>query len=74
MTTMKVGDHVCVRGLVQSDCLGLTGTVLDVAPSALFGAGIQRCKVDFNGKIRRLLNVHLVHAARRKGKTATTAA
>jgi len=73
MTKMKVGDLVCIRGLVQSDCVGLIGKVLDVRPSALFGMGIQRCKVDFNGKIRRLLNVHLVHA-RRKEKSALTAA
>ena len=59
MTQLKVGDRVCVRGLVQSDCLGLTGTILDVTRSALFGPRIQRCKVDFNGKVRYLLSVHL---------------
>jgi hypothetical protein len=35
---------------------------------------VQRCKVDFNGKIRRLLNVHLVHSARKTGGNALTAA
>jgi hypothetical protein len=65
MKQLKIGDRVCIRGLVQSDCLGLTGTILDIRPSALFGPGIQRCKVDFNGKVRRLLNVHLAHARRR---------
>ena len=59
MTQMKVGDRVSIRGLVHSDCLGLTGKILEVRQSALFGPGIQRCKVDFNGKVRRLLNVHL---------------
>ena len=74
MTEMKVGDHVCIRGLVQSDCLGLTGTIVDVRQSALFGKGIQRCKVDFNGKIRRLLSIHLVHASRQPNGNALTAA
>ncbi len=74
MTQMKIGDCVCIRGLVQSDCLGLTGTILDVRPSALFGPGVQRCKVDFKGKIRRLLNVHLAHATRQPGRKALTAA
>ena len=60
MKQVKVGDRVCIRGLVQSDCLGLTGTVVEVSPSALFPHRIHRCKVDFNGKIRRLLDVHLV--------------
>ena len=71
---MKIGDRVHIRGLVQSDCLGLTGRILDIHPSALFGRGIQRCKVDFNGKIRRLLNIHLVHASRRTKSNALTAA
>ena len=74
MTEIKVGDRVAIRGLVQSDCLGLTGTVLDVHPSAFFGRGFQRCKVDFNGKIRRLLNVHLTHTARKSSSNAATAA
>jgi hypothetical protein len=65
MTKIKVGDRVCIRGLVQSDCLGLTGKVLEVCQSALFGPGIQRCKVDFNGKIRRLLSLHLAPVAQR---------
>jgi hypothetical protein len=74
MTSMKIGDRVCIRGLVQSDCLGLTGTILDVRPSALFGPRIQRCKVDFNGKIRRMLNVHLMHTTRKSGVNVLTAA
>jgi hypothetical protein len=74
MKDMKIGDRVCIRGLVQSDCLGLTGTILDVRPSALFGPGVQRCKVDFNGKVRRLLNVHLIHTTRKPGNNTLTAA
>ncbi|HLH30909.1 MAG TPA: hypothetical protein VKY31_06870 [Terriglobia bacterium] len=62
-----------IRGLVHSDCFGLIGKVLDVRQSALFGPGIQRCKVDFNGKVRRLLNVHLVHAPHRDGGTPNAA-
>jgi hypothetical protein len=73
MTQMKVGDRVCIRGLVHSDCLGLKGRILEVRPSALFGAGIQRCKVDFNGKVRRLLNVHLALSSQ-QGDSASTAA
>jgi hypothetical protein len=65
MTEMKIGDRVYIRGLVQSDCLGLIGTILDVRQSALCGPGVQRCRVDFNGKVRRLLSVHLKHASRR---------
>ncbi len=72
MTKVKVGDKVCVRGLVQSDCLGLTGKVLEVRQSALFGPRVQRCKVDFNGKVRRLLSLHLAPAVAQKN--ATTAA
>ncbi|HEY2383804.1 MAG TPA: hypothetical protein VGK48_21730 [Terriglobia bacterium] len=73
MKDIKIGDCVWIRGLVYSDCFGLRGKVLDVRQSAFFGPGVQRCRVDFNGKIRRLLNVHLVHAARR-GESASTAA
>lgn len=72
MTQLKVGDRVSIRGLVQSDCLGLTGTIIETQQSALFGPGIQRCKVDFNGKVRRVLNVHLSPAA--KAHKSTTAA
>jgi hypothetical protein len=72
MTKMKIGDRVCIRGLVHSDCFGMTGRVLEVYPSALFGRGIQRCKVDFNGKVRRILNLHLVLTQR--GGQASTAA
>jgi len=74
MKQMKIGDRVCIQGLVHSDCLGLIGRILDVNPSALFGPGIQRCKVDFNGKVRRLLNIHLVHATRQRGGNSLTAA
>jgi hypothetical protein len=74
MTQMKIGDRVCIRGLVQSDCLGLTGTILDARPSVLFGPGVQRCKVDFNGKVRRLLNVHLAHTTRKSSGDAVSAA
>jgi hypothetical protein len=74
MTQMKVGDRVCIRGLVHSDCLGLIGKIVDVRPSALYGPDIQRCRVDFNGKVRRLLNIHLVHATRRSGGSSLTAA
>jgi hypothetical protein len=73
MTEIKVGDRVCVRGLAHSDCLGMIGKVLDVRQSALFPKGFQRCRVDFNGKVRRLLNVHLVVSAR-QGPNASTAA
>ena len=72
MTQMKVGDRVCIRGLVHSDCLGLTGKILEVRQSALFGPGIQRCKVDFNGKVRRLLNVHL--SLTHQGESASSTA
>jgi hypothetical protein len=72
MKEIKVGDCVVIRGLVHSDCLGLTGRVLEVRQSALFPAGIKRCKVDFNGKIRRLLSLHLSHTAERS--RASTAA
>ena len=73
MRTMKIGDRVCIRGLVHSDCFGMTGKVLEVYPSALFGRGIQRCKVDFNGRVRRILNLHLVHAVHAGGHTSTAA-
>ena len=73
MTQMKVGDRVYIRGLVHSDCLGLLGKILEVRQSALFGPAIQRCTVDFNGKIRRLLNVHLALSVQ-KGENTSTAA
>jgi hypothetical protein len=73
MNQPKVGDRVYVRGLLHSDCLGQTGRILEVRPSALFGPGILRCKVDFNGKVRRLLSLHLAPAAAKRGN-ATTAA
>ena len=55
------------------DCLGMTGRIIDVRQSALFGPGVQRCKVDFNGKIRHLLNVHLAYAGNRSKATTTAA-
>ena len=70
MKEIKVGDRVCVKGLVHLDCLGQTGRVLEVRPSALFPAGVQRCKVDFNGKVRRLLSLHLIHAPGRSSATS----
>ncbi len=73
MLELKVGDRVYVRGLVQSDCLGIIGTILEMRQSALFGSGVMRCKVDFNGKIRSLLNVHLAPAARQRGHASTAA-
>ena len=72
MRKIKVGDRVWIRGLVHSDCLGMRGRVLEVGESALFGPGVQRCKVDFNGRIRRLLSLHLAHVP--AGKNAATAA
>jgi hypothetical protein len=74
MTQMKIGDRVCIRGLMHSDCLGLTGTVVAVRQSALFRRGVQRCRVDFNGKIRSLLNIHLTYATRQPGGGSLTAA
>jgi hypothetical protein len=73
MTTMKIGDRVCIRGLVHSDCFGMTGKVLEVYPSTLLGRGIQRCKVDFNGRVRRILTLHLVLAAHQGGQASTAA-
>ena len=73
MTQIKAGDRVCIRGLAHMDCLGLIGKVIEVRQSALFGPGILRCKVDFNGRIRRLLNVHLILAAPKGGKASTAA-
>jgi hypothetical protein len=73
MLQLKIGDRVCIRGLVQSDCIGLTGQILEVRQSALFGPGIQRCKVDFNGKVRRVLNLHLAPASKRKNAASAAA-
>ena len=42
----RVDDRVRVRWLVQSDCLGLTGTVLDVQPSVFLGRDVQWCWGD----------------------------
>ena len=56
---VTVGDRVRIRGLVQSDCLGQVGTVLETHRSAFFALPILRCKVDFNGRVRRILNIHL---------------
>jgi len=73
MTQLKIGDRVRIRGLVHADCFGLTGQILEIRQTALFGPSIQRCKVDFNGKVRRLLTLHLAPAAP-KGTGATAAA
>jgi hypothetical protein len=72
MSQLKVGDHVSVRGLFHSDCLGMTGTILEIKQSALFGPRVQRCKVHFNGKIRHFLSVHL--AATAKADSVSTVA
>jgi hypothetical protein len=72
MSQPKVGDRVYVRGLAQFDCLGVTGKIVEVRPSALFPRAL-RCRVDFNGKIRRLLSVHLAPAAAVKRGNATNA-
>ena len=72
MLEFNIGDRVSIRGLFHSDCLGMTGTILETGKSALFGPRVQRCKVDFNGKIRRILNIHLRPAGKRD--TATSAA
>jgi hypothetical protein len=73
MSQLKIGDLVSVRGLLHSDCLGMTGTILDIKQSALFGPRVQRCKVDFNGKIRHFLSVHLTATAK-AGSASTVAA
>ena len=43
MAQLKVGDRVCIRGLIHSDCVGMTGTILEIGQSALFGPAVQRC-------------------------------
>jgi len=57
---VAVGDRVRIRGLVQSDCIGLIGTVVEVLPSAIFGSRARRCRVDFGGRVRRIIDTHLV--------------
>jgi hypothetical protein len=57
---LKPGDRVRIRGVVPSDCIGMAGTVLEVQPSAFFGQRAKRCRVDFNGRIRRILDLHLI--------------
>jgi hypothetical protein len=54
-----VGDRVRIRGLIHSDCIGLIGTVVEVLPSALFPRA-RRCRVDFGGRVRRIIDTHLV--------------
>ena len=73
MFEFNVGDHVWIRGLLHSDCLGLTGTILETGKSALFGPRVQRCKVDFNGKVRRILNIHLRPATKRRPSKSAAA-
>ena len=72
MLEFNIGDRVCIRGLLHSDCVGLTGTILEIGKSALFGPRVQRCKVDFNGKVRRILTIHLRPSS--KQRTAAIAA
>ena len=72
MFQFNIGDRVCIRGLPHSDCFGVTGTIVEIGRSALFGPRVQRCKVDFNGKVRRILNIHLRPAG--KHDTATSVA
>ena len=69
----KIGDRVRVRWLVESDCLGLTGTVLDVQPSVLMGRDVQWCRVDFSGRQRRMLSIDLVRVYEHSGTLATAA-
>jgi hypothetical protein len=57
---LAAGDRVRIVGLVQSDCLGVTGIVLDVKPSTLFGPRHKRCRVDFKGRVRGILSCNLV--------------
>ena len=57
---LHAGDYVRIVGLVQSDCFGLVGKILEVTPSIAFGPRFKRCRVDFQGRIRRILNCHLV--------------
>ena len=66
----RVGDRVRIRGLVQSDCIGMTGTVLEVLPSALFGPRARRCRVDFGGRIRRIMDNHLVRVRSSAARSA----
>jgi hypothetical protein len=73
MSQYKIGDRVRIRGMVYSDCLGITGTILEVGQSAMFGPRIQRCKVDFNGKVRRILSIHLSPAAKAGNSTSAAA-
>jgi hypothetical protein len=73
MSQLKIGDRVCIRGLLHSDCIGMTGTILAVGKSALFGPGVQRCKVDFHGKVRHILSVHL-RPADKQGSTTSAVA
>jgi hypothetical protein len=73
MSEFNIGDRVYIRGLVHSDCIGMTGTIVEVAQSALFGPRVQRCKIDFNGKIRRILTIHLRPAAKQGAATIAAA-
>lgn len=70
MKQFKIGDRVCIRGLIQSDCVGLTGTIIEMRQSALFGPKVQRCKVDFKGKRRQVLSLHLNLVADRDTSSA----
>ena len=69
----RTGDSVRVRWLVESDCLGLTGTVLDVQPSVLLGGDVHWCRVDFSGQQRRMLSIYLVRVYAHSGPLTTAA-
>jgi hypothetical protein len=57
---IRVGDRVRVRWLTHSDCLGLTGTVVETRPSVFFGRKVDRCRIDFKGRRRSILSIHLI--------------
>ena len=73
MTEFKIGDHVCIKEFIYSDCFGMTGTILEIGQSALFGPRVQRCKVDFKGKVRRILSIHLRPAPKQGGSASAAA-
>jgi hypothetical protein len=68
-----VGDRVRIRGLIHSDCIGLTGTVVEVLPSALFPRA-RRCRVDFDGRVRRIIDAHLVRVEKSNSASTRSAA
>ena len=70
---LKVGDRVRVRWLTHSDCLGLTGTVLETQPSAFFGRKVERCRVDFKGRRRSVLSILLIRVCEKTERWAVAA-